>query len=234
MSDRNELIANIDSDEGLKAKRKLLTLASLTLLALSFTGAKLEEANTFIFKITFTNQSGLGAFLCISIAFLIIRYHNYAKPYHDQLFGIWSTRLLSLDFFDRQVGPDYEHKKGILIESLPEEYFDRFPHDLSWNTNYVRKMFFRRYIAHTVDIRTQYEHYYTTLHINIYSQFGLRTYLKVLALECKELIASFSQYRENLDIVTPYMLGVCAIASYPLSNHLVRILKHISTLNWFN
>jgi hypothetical protein len=234
MSDRKELIAKIDSNEGLKAKRKLLTLASLTLLALSFTGAKLEEANTFIFKITFTNQSGLGAFLCIAIIFLIIRYHNYAKPYHNQLYDVWVSRLLKNDLFDRQVGPDFEHKEGLLIESLPEEYYYRFPNDLSWGTSYRRKVFFRRYIVHIVDVRNEHEEYYQTVPINVYSQFGLKTYLKVFVLEWKESIASFFQYREHLDILTPYLLGYGAIASYVLNQYLVSVLQQISTFNWFN
>ncbi len=234
MSDRNELITNIDSDEGLKAKRKLLTLASLTLLALSFTGAKLEEANTFIFKITFTNQSGLGAFLCISIIFLIIRYHNYAKPYHDLLYDVWVARLFKNYLFDRQVGPDFEDKEGLLIESLPEEYYYRLPNDLSWRTSYQRKILFRRYILHTVDVRNEHEEYYQTLPINVYSHFGLKIYLKVFVLEWKESIASFFHHRENLDILTPYLLGYGAITSYVLKQHLVSVLQQISTFNWFN
>ncbi|WP_180709587.1 hypothetical protein [Vibrio parahaemolyticus] len=45
----SEHTAAIDSYEGLKAKRKLLIMASCILLALSFSGATIDEANTFTF-----------------------------------------------------------------------------------------------------------------------------------------------------------------------------------------
>ncbi len=73
MKNSSELTAAIDRDEGLKAKRKLLIVASCILLALSFSGATIDEANTFIFKIKFTNQNGLGILLVLSIVFLMIR-----------------------------------------------------------------------------------------------------------------------------------------------------------------
>ena len=62
----------IDQDEGLKSKRKLLTVTSLILLVLTFSGAKVEEANTFILKLKFDNQSGIAILLILAIFFLLI------------------------------------------------------------------------------------------------------------------------------------------------------------------
>ena len=67
MNNSSELTQAIDNDAGLQSKRKLLTVASLILLALSFSGATIDEANTFIFKIKFANQNGLGILLVLSI-----------------------------------------------------------------------------------------------------------------------------------------------------------------------
>jgi len=89
----------IDLDEGLKAKRKLLTVTSIILLALSFTGAQVQEANTFILKLKFANQNGLGILFVLSILFLMVRYYNYAKPYHDKLYERWTNRLFARPHF---------------------------------------------------------------------------------------------------------------------------------------
>jgi heme/copper-type cytochrome/quinol oxidase subunit 3 len=89
----------IDADEGLKSKRKILTITSLILLALTFSGAKVEEANTFILKLKFDNQNGIAILLVLTIVFLIIRYYNYAKPYHEKLFRAWSDRMLDDGYF---------------------------------------------------------------------------------------------------------------------------------------
>lgn len=72
----------LDTDEDLQGKRKLLVELSILMLAINFTGAVFKEANTFIFKIEFTNQSGLSYFFLLAILFLLIRYFAYAHHYH--------------------------------------------------------------------------------------------------------------------------------------------------------
>ncbi|WP_429112088.1 hypothetical protein [Aeromonas veronii] len=84
----------IDEDAGLQSKRKLLVLLSVLMLAIDFTGATFKEANTFIFKIEFENQSGLNVFLLLSVVYLLIRYYAYAHSYHEELYNLWSGRML--------------------------------------------------------------------------------------------------------------------------------------------
>jgi hypothetical protein len=55
MSDKyKELLEQIDIDQGLASKRKTLTIVSLIMLAMQFSGAKVVEANTFILKLSFS------------------------------------------------------------------------------------------------------------------------------------------------------------------------------------
>lgn len=147
----------IDADEGLKSKRKLLVFASLVLLALSVSGAKIEEANTFVFNIKFENQSGIGVLLVLSILFLMVRYYNYARPYHSQLYKLWSDRMLKHPYF---LSHDYhiDDFSGLVVEKAPKEsrladlphahgHIDEDGHDWAYKSNspFIRRI---RYYWH--------------------------------------------------------------------------------------
>jgi len=60
---------SIDCDAGLQSKRKLLVMACSIFLAINLTGATIEEANTFLFKVKFENHSGLNTLFLASIFF---------------------------------------------------------------------------------------------------------------------------------------------------------------------
>lgn len=85
----------LDSNTGLVSKRRILVTLSLLLLAIQFTGAVFKEANTFIFKIEFINQSGLSVFLLLAVVILMVRYYSYAHEYHQELFKLMAERMMS-------------------------------------------------------------------------------------------------------------------------------------------
>lgn len=228
MKNSSELTKAIDDDKGLQSKRRLLTIVSLILLALSFSGATIAEANTFIFKLSFTNQNGLGILLVLSIIFLMIRYYNYAKPYHDKLYNLWTKRLLSQPFFFCYIPHEPEDASGLVADSRHEEIGYRLREDgFNWSYTYKCKWFFRRYIVHEWG-SYQHEDDDNSDLANIYSKFGLRAYLKALRLEAIEQFRSFFTHRENLDILAPYMLGCLAIASYYFNAELMDLLKFMT------
>lgn len=90
-----EFRKSIDGDDGLQSKRKLLVMVCVTFLALNLTGATIEEANTFLFKIKFSNYIGLSYLFVASVTFLTLRYYSYAQDHHSKLFDFWSERLLA-------------------------------------------------------------------------------------------------------------------------------------------
>jgi hypothetical protein len=225
--DSNKLIEAIDADEGLKSKRKLLTIASLTLLALSFSGAKIEEANSFIFKIKFAHQNGLAILLVISIIFLMVRYYNYAKKYHDRLYSIWSTRLINRVFFYSRC-PHSDEDAGIVADSRCSELDARLNHDIRrWEFNYVCGWPFTRYIVHTWG-DNDYAEEDRMERISIVGKFGKKAYFKSIGYEAIEQSKSFFTHRENLDILAPYFIGCAAIASYYFNADLQELLNSIS------
>lgn len=227
MNTSAEFSKTFDGDQGLAIKRKLLVIVSLVLLSLSFSGAKIEEANTFIFKITFTHQNGLATLLVISIIFLMLRYYNYAKPYHDRLYAIWTQRLVQQSFFYSSNPYDNEDS-GIVASSRSSELDAHFYHDVQrWEFQYVCGWPFTRYIEqcwgyHNTTDEDRFES------VNIYQRFGLKVYLICLWLEAKEQIRSFFTHRENLDILSPYIIGWLAIASFYCSEHLSKLFEIIT------
>ncbi|OEE82855.1 hypothetical protein OAI_00945 [Vibrio cyclitrophicus FF160] len=224
MNNSSELTQAIDNDEGLQSKRKLLTVASLTLLALSFSGATIDEANTFIFKIKFANQNGLGILLVLSIIFLMVRYYNYAKPYHDKLYLIWTQRLLSHPFFFLQNPHEPEDSIGIVAESRCSELDANINHDIQrWDYYYQCGVPFTRYIVHYWGYNEHSDEDRMDK-VNILKRFGVALYFKTLYFEVIEQFRSFFTHRENLDILAPYMLGSLAIASYYFNAELMELL----------
>lgn len=218
----------IDTDEGLKSKRKMLTITSLILLALSVSGAKIEEANSFIFNIKFESQSGIGVLLVFSVLFLMVRYFNYAKPYHVELFRLWSDRMMHHPYFLSRCHHSYE-ASGLIAEKFPNESrFDEVPfagddleetgHEWSYKCfpPFVRKLSFTW--------RDREDYYDEDVSI------GRENYLKVLGLEAKYQFASFFTHRENLDILAPYMLALVAISSYFFKEQFQAFIKILAAI----
>jgi hypothetical protein len=231
MKNSEELITAIDTDEGLKSKRKLLTIASLTLLALSFSGAKIEEANSFIFKIKFAHQNGLAILLVISIIFLMVRYYNYAKKYHDRLYSIWTNRLLTRGFF-YSPSPETPHDDGgILAFSRCSELDAQIGHDVTqWESTYECGWLFTRYIKNSWGYNAHPEKDWVDRvdRVNIFKSIGIKAYFKSISYEAIEQFKSFFTHRENLDILAPYFIGCAAIASYYFNADLQEVLNSIS------
>lgn len=224
MTDKTELQQKIDSDEGLISKRRLLTIVSIILLAVEFSGARIIEANTFIVKLGFDNQSGLSVLLLVSIIFLMIRYYNYAERYHQELYDLWTTQLLN-DPTIHQVCPHSDNSSGWLYEAKPDRIKlpNFFDDSVSYKFSYICKFPLRRIFGyHTSDEHDTHDEY-----VSIFNKLGLKIYLSVLWLEAKLRISSYFKNRENLDIQAPYFLAVCAILSF-FFNHQLQLV-----LQWF-
>jgi len=208
----------IDGDEGLKSKRKLLTITSVILLALTFSDAKVEEANTFILKLKFENQNGIAILLVLAIVFLLIRYYNYAKPYHEKVFREWSGRMLKEPYFHEYFHHSDEvsglvHDMAPLAAKASQEPWGGYSYE-------YHAPYFFRYIRYSWS--DQHDFY------SEYVRFGWGDYFKVIFIESKYRIDSFFNRRENLDILAPYILGGSALISYGLHDYLQIILRMLA------
>ncbi len=239
------LTQRIDADEGLKAKRKLLTVVSLILLAITFSGAKVVEANTFIMKITFTNQNGIAYLLLLSIAFLMIRYYNYARPYHDELYDTWTKRMLRDKYF-YLYHDDADASEGLIKDLYPESLRrDMEQHDCrEIKTKYCCSPFFGRNIEFSwlSGAGSGYENWAPVDLMRIKSvevkqevktvgknEIRLKPYVKILSYELRYRTTRFLTHRENLDILAPYLLGCFSILSFIFNKEIIEILKGFSS-----
>jgi hypothetical protein len=198
----------IDNDEGLKSKRKMLIIVSLITLALTFADAKIEEVNTFIFKLSFGNNGGITFLLVCSIVFLLIRYFTYARPYHEKIYKLWSTRMLDDPFFFVHQQHDDEFT-GFVVEKAPKNvnfYEQMMDHECSIDWSYKRSAFLQRKVL--------YQIFHKQDDYEIAVPVGWKNYPKTFLLELKYQFESYFIYRENLDIYAPYFLGLAAIFSY--------------------
>ena len=233
------LTQRIDADEGLKAKRKLLTVVSLILLAIAFSGAKVVEANTFIMKISFANQNGIAYLLLLSIAFLMIRYYNYARPYHDELYKAWTKRMLHDNYFYSY--HDYADESDGLIKDLyPENLINDINqhHCNDLEKEYRCSWLLGRYVDFTWSEEHGHEQWATVNLMRIKgdtakkedktaaeNEINLKTYFKILTFEFKYQVSSFFTHRENLDILAPYLLGGFSILSFIFNKQIIEVLK---------
>lgn len=203
----------IDNDEGLKSKRNILVSLSVILISFNFTGATLHEANTFIFKLKFTNQENFTHLFTVAILFMTIRYYAYAKSYHDQLFDFWSKRMLS-DYRVFHYTPKEEDISGLLSGRI-----DVWPGDEVGiqNPNYKIAGIFKRNLTYkTTGYDEIHGEYYSSenIELNKYDEKWTRLdYLKLLAFEARYQIEALVKHRETLDLLFPYIISAIALLS---------------------
>jgi hypothetical protein len=214
----SSITAQIDNDDGLKSKRKMLTIVSVITLAMTFSAAKIEEVNTLFFKLSFENNGGISFLLVCSILFLLIRYFNYARPYHDKLYRVWSDRMLKAPFF-YVYHYHNDECEGLVKQKMPKgidfyEHMNNPELNLTWG--YECSFPLKRKISYR--IFNQDDDWPEVVSI------GWQNYPKALILEVKHRLQSLFIYRENLDIYTPYFLGLAAISSYFFVEELQQLL----------
>lgn len=220
-----EFRKTIDSDIGLQSKRKVLVIICVTLLALNLTGATIEEINTFIFKIKFSNYIGLNYLFLSSVFFLTLRYYSYAQDHHSKLYDFWSNRLLSdhkIFIYDHED----EEVRGFLSPAINIYGGDEpgimdakycvtgvFKRSISYPSSYV----------HGDDEKPQ--DYIEHISLNKFNKkWKLRHYLWLLTLELKYQLEATFKYRESLDLLAPYLLSLVAILSYFFKSEILTFL----------
>ena len=204
---------DIDNDKGLAAKRRVLVIVSLLLLALSVSGASIKEANTFIFRIEFSNHVGLTYLLGAAVIFLLLRYYAYAQSYQSQLFDFWSARLLN-DYRVFSYNTAEDEVQGLLGKRIDiwggDEPGIREP-------RYKKMGMLKRNIVYTSEGEDEQHGTYSyneNIELNKYSETWTRKdFRKLLRFEVKYRTEAILKHREYLDLMFPYLLGTAALIS---------------------
>jgi hypothetical protein len=210
----DEFRSAMDDDAGFKSKRRALTFVSLLLLALVLSGAEIKEANTFIFKIEFTNHIGLKYLLVLAVLSCIFRYYAYSEKYHAQLFRFWSSRFLndvSIFYYDRE-----SESVGGLLGRKIDMYGGDEPGIQT--PTYIKTGFLKRNIGYpATGMHDFYGEFYYTEHINLneYTENWSKVeFRKLLRTEIKYRLEAWIRYRETLDLISPYLLGFISLAVF--------------------
>lgn len=210
----DEFRSAMDEDAGFKSKRRALIFVSLLLLALVLSGAEIKEANTFIFKIEFTNHVGLRYFLVLAVLSCMLRYYAYSEKYHAQLFNFWSRRLLddsSIFNYDRQ-----DEAVGGLLGRKIDIYGGDEPGIQS--PIYKKTGFFKRKIGYQTErVDEVHGEYFCIEYIDLNSyteSWSNAEFRKLIRTEMKYRLEALIKYRETLDLISPYLLGYSSLAAF--------------------
>jgi len=210
----DEFRSVMDNDAGFKSKRRALVFVSLLLLALVVSGAEIKEANTFIFKIEFTNHVGLKYLLVLAVLSCMFRYYAYSEKYHAQLFNFWSERMLNdskVFYYDRE-----SESVGGLLGKKIEIYGGDEPGIQS--PTYKKTGILKRSIGYPSRGVDDYHGEYSCteyIELNTYSKdWGRAEFLKLVGAEMRYRAEAWIKYRETLDLASPYLLGFSSLAVF--------------------
>ncbi|HHE0557826.1 TPA: hypothetical protein ACN361_004567 [Vibrio parahaemolyticus] len=207
-----EYRSQIESDDGLKSKRRNLIMLSAILIALNFSGAVIKEANTFLFKIEFTDQHGINELFFFSLCYLLLRYYTYAQEYHQKLTQLWCNDMFS----DRKVF--FFHPESEAIEGLTSHCLQMWSGDEPGlrDTRYHISGVFKRSLIYSkeyTDDKGEREYYDHAVSCNKFNEeWTVLRYLALLGYEAKYQLRGYVKTREQLDLLGPYALGIFALA----------------------
>lgn len=220
MGNTTKLIENMKEDSDLNTKRKLLVIISVLLMAMSVSGVTLLEANTFIFKVGFTNSKGLGCLLFLGVVTLTIRYYSAAYQYHVQLYDMWANEMV-LDYtvFGYLYDEQWVRPRGLLsnIGIFSREFPESQDENENARNEFVLKYeisgVFRRAVSYTCD----YGEYYSTERVSLNAfkdGWRLGHLIQLLKVELKFQSAAFFRRTEHLEILLPYIISVLSLLSF--------------------
>lgn len=212
MPDPSNLSKNISQDLALKSSRKHLVVVSVTLLALLFSGAQISEANTFLFKLTFTNTNGVADLLLLMVGFLLVKYYSNASKYHKAIYDDWTDRVLKHRIYYNicehtsgqsgwvvNIAPDYIKFNDDLLYAEDKKF------DWTLHTNF----FFNAQIQYDLHTRNGYVR---DQKIHVFRFNSPIKSLNALYVIFKHWLEAQTRYRESLEIYAPYFIAFFASA----------------------
>jgi hypothetical protein len=208
-----QLKIDIDSDDGLKVKRKYVFGASFMLVILGVLGGKVTEVNIGIAKFESLNLKALEFFLIFWVFACLIRYYGYAKNHQRKIKNILHMRLLKDPYF-LKVCQYSDEASGLIYDYAPSDFYSL---EIGCNNNgysestYISRFPMCREISYIWSIDGIFEP--DAKVVNIWLDIGKREYIKVIFLELKYKFFRFLD-REYLDIYGAYIFSIVALMAY--------------------
>lgn len=225
-------IEQMKTDDEFKSKRNQLTIISILLMVMILSDAQIKEANTFIFKIEFSNTHAFGWLVLLGVIVLTVRYYSFAFKYHRQLFKLWSTEMVNdnrlLAFYHDYDGNDLIEPHG-LFSKLKEEHFAKSSipaehREEQYRLTYNTSPLLRRTLSYDVDVGP-YIHT-ESVNLNKYDENWTKSdFRQLLKIEFEYRFNAFFRRPEHLELLLPYMASILSISSFIFKSHIVELLK---------
>lgn len=214
MKTDKKLRDKLDEDENYNRIRSKLMIMSCVFLTINVAGIKIDEINTFIFKLSIKNINNFSILMAISVIFLCARYYAYSEVYRKEISNIWIGKLIS----DRRVFKyhDAEDQNDVYNSGLLSKAIDDWPGDEpgAAHPSYIIGWGCKRYISY--DIMHGSDECDTN-EIDLYKfnhEWTRKDFLSLLKYEAIYQIECMLDTREFLDIYSPYLVASSALISY--------------------
>lgn len=218
MTDTNQIELNqirkeISDDSGLTRTGKQIIYLSLICLAITFSGATIEKANTFLFEISFTNPKGLNALMILVLIFLILRYNGFATNYSSKLKWISKNRL--------------ENNPEIMWKNHPSGHLQgvmgRIIEGFHTKSKHIRSQSFKCSLTLKMHIEIAFSDVMGGTHIEVFSldngphKISKKEKLTLIWCIASTKIKNFTNHPDHLNLLAPYLIGVIAITTMLVS-----------------
>ncbi|MGP9800995.1 hypothetical protein [Rheinheimera sp. NSM] len=204
-SDKSDLISKINEDNNVVSNRKLIAIFSFILLAISLSGAVIKEANTFIFKIEFSNPLNLTHLLAFFLIVITLRYYTYASKFHKELRDAWVD-----DLFENGGFFYYDVEEQEFRGRMSWHMYQESANDIEKSKyTYSCKFFFVRYIYYSPQ---QYPNSRFKIELTKFTdKWRLKDYLYLLLCELKYQMKHTLLRSEGVELFSPYFLSIIAL-----------------------
>lgn len=216
----------IDGDEQLQKLGRKLSILSLLFMGVMLTGATIEEANTFVFKVKVTTQEAIPAMFLLSVLYLLFRYYTYARPYQKQIDQAWNQRL-NATLFHIYEDPEDGEWYGRAIDLQPKgiQLDSPNPNDRQYvQIQYQYTGFFLRSAKYT-DYVEEHGVEVEPAPVPLWEKVSIKEYLWFLTTEAKYQLGSFVEDKERLDLWGPYLITGLAILSFFFRSDFQQLVK---------
>ncbi|MFQ2773186.1 hypothetical protein ACK3Y4_20950 [Aeromonas caviae] len=234
---KNELIEKEESltdkmknDSEFQSKRKQLIAISVLLMAMSLSDAQLKEANTFIFKIDFSNSAAFGWLVFIGVLVLMVRYYSFAFKYHSYLYDVWANALVKdRRVFVYYINEDTENlvphgllsklKRHSCSRNIDGNSFERYKIEPKYTINGILKR------GITYDLDNGYDTTIEDISLNEFNESWTRKDLfQLLKIEFEHQKNAVLRQPEYLDISLPYLIASLSLISFIFKHQILYLL----------
>ncbi len=230
LEQEESLTDKMKNDSEFQSKRKQLIAISVLLMAMSLSDAQLKEANTFIFKIDFSNSAAFGWLVFVGVIVLMIRYYSFAFKYHSYLYDVWANDLVK----DRRVFVYYmdednsyfiphglfsKLKENLCSMDIDAHVFERDKIEPKYQINGILK---RGIIYDYNDgLQVQIE----SANLNNFDENWTRKDLyNLLKIEFEHQKNAVLRQPEYLDISLPYLIASLSLISFIFKHQILYLL----------